>query len=235
LDAEKSHGINLNYSMFTPKFNINASVSYRFVNNSIQRYTFVNPETGVNETTYENMGKNQTTGFFLYGKWSPAQFFNISLNGGLDYSDMQGDYGLSNSGFSGRVFASTQFVLPKDFSINLNGGYFSPRLQLQGKGSDFYFHGITLNKSFLDKKLTFALSCNSPFLKNMKFTSTTEDASFYYQRINYNRMRDFHIRISYRFGTLNANIKKVRRGILNDDQKNGESNNTSSSGQQQGM
>ncbi len=235
LDAEKSHGINLNYSLFTPKFNFNASASYRLVNNSIQRYTFINPQTGVNESTYENMGKNQNTGVFLYGRWSPAKFFNVSLNGGLDYTDIKGEYGLSNSGFSGRVFANTQFMLPKDFSITLNGGYFSSWIQLQGKGSNYYFHGVTFNKSFFDKKLTLSLSCNSPFKKNMKFEQTREDDTFYTQNINYNRMRDFYFRVSYRFGSLKEGVKKVRRGISNDDQKSGEGGSGGGGGGQQGM
>ena len=38
--------------------------------------------------------------------------------------------------------------------------------------------------------------------------------------------RDFRFSISYRFGTLKESIKKVRRGITNDDMKSGENNNT---------
>lgn len=36
LDSEKSNSVNLNYTLFTQKFNINASVSHAFVNNSIE-------------------------------------------------------------------------------------------------------------------------------------------------------------------------------------------------------
>ena len=36
LDSEKSNSVNLNYTLFTQKFNINASVSHAFVNNSIK-------------------------------------------------------------------------------------------------------------------------------------------------------------------------------------------------------
>lgn len=234
LSAEKSHGINLNYSMFTPKFNVNANVSYRFVNNSIERYTFVNEATGGYENTYYNMGKNQNIGVFLYGRWSPVKLFNISLNGGLDYTDINGTMGLSNNGWSGRVFATGQVNLPKDFNVMLNGGYFSPWIQLQSKGSGSHFHAITLNKSFLDKKLTIGLSANSPFKKNMKFTNTMDQAAFYQESISHYRARDFRIRISYRFGTLKDSIKKVRRGISNDDQKSGGGNEGGGGAQQGG-
>lgn len=231
LKSEKSHGINLNYSMFTPKFNFNANASYRFVDNAIQRYTFVN-ENGANESTYKNMGENNSAGISLYGRWSPVKFFNISLNGGSDYRKMTGDYGLKNDGFNGHVFSNAQFMLPKDFSINLNGGYFSRWLQLQSKGSGQYFHGVTLNKSFLNKKLTVALSAQNPFQKDLKYTYTTIDDSFYQRSVNYFPMREFRLRLSYTFGTLKDGVKKVRRGISNDDTKSGDSGG---GGGQEGM
>ena len=37
LDSEKSNNVNLNFSKFTQKFSINASLSYTFVNNPIER------------------------------------------------------------------------------------------------------------------------------------------------------------------------------------------------------
>lgn len=224
LSSEKSHGLNLNYSMFTQKFNFNANLNYRFVNNSIERYSFVNPETGINESTYDNMGKNQSVGIFMYGRWNPIPLFNISLNGGLDYTDIDGgDRGLSNDGWSGRIFMSGQLNLPKNFNVNLNGGYFGSWVQLQTKQSAYYFTGISVNKSFLDKKLTVRLSCQSPFEKDLKFKSTTTDATFYQKSTNYMPMREVRLSVNYRFGTLKESIKKVRRGISNDDTKGGES------------
>ncbi|MDR1938638.1 MAG: TonB-dependent receptor [Tannerellaceae bacterium] len=221
LRSEKSHGINFNYSLFTQKFNFNANASYRFVNNSIESYRFVNQTTGVNESTYDNMGKNQSIGGFLYGRWNPVPLFNVSLNGGINYIDIKGERGLSNSGVSGNAFLNAQFMLPKDFSVNLNAGYFSPQIRLQSKGSSYMFHGITLNKTFLNKALTVALSAQSPFKKNLRFTNTTEDATFHEQSISEYRMQDFRIRVSYRFGSLKDSIKKVRRGISNDDVRSG--------------
>ncbi|MDR1918928.1 MAG: TonB-dependent receptor [Tannerellaceae bacterium] len=217
LRSEKSHGVNLNYSLFTQKFNFNANANYRFVNNSIERYTFVNQATGVNESTYDNMGRNQSVGAFLYGRWNPVPLFNVSLNGGLNYIEIQGDGGLANSGLTGNLFFNTQFMLPKDFSINLNAGYFSSQIQLQSRGSSYLFHGLTLNKSFLNKALTLAVSAQSPFKKNLRFSSTTDDLMFHDESLYEYRMQDFRIRLSYRFGSLKDSIKKVRRGITNDD------------------
>ena len=102
--------------------------------------------------TYGNIGKRQQVGLFLYGNYSPVTWFRIYMNGGIDYTDMESrSMNMSNDGFSGRIFAGTQFTLPLDFRINADGGYFSPWIQLQGKGSPFYFAGLRVSKDFLEK------------------------------------------------------------------------------------
>ena len=223
LDSEKSNNINLNYSMFAQKFSINASATYTFVNNSIERYTFIDPENpGVFQTTYGNIGKKQSTGLFVYANWNPVPLFRIYMNGGMDYTDLKSEKNdMANSGFSGRIFAGTQFNFPLDFRVNIQGGYFSPWIQLQGKGSPFYFTGISVNKDFLKKKLSVQLSFQNPFWKRMKMENTTSDDTFFRREINYRTMRMLMVSVSYRFGTLKDAIKKVKRGISNDDMKSG--------------
>lgn len=234
LDSEKSNNLNLNYSKFTQKFSINASLSYTFVNNPIEGYAFTAdfPTTdprhiynGALWNTFDNVGKKQQVGLFLYGNWSPTTWFRIYMNGGLDYTDLKAPtLGLSNDGISGRVFAGSQFTLPKDFRINLHGGYFSPWIQLQGKQSPFYFAGLNLSKDFLKKKLSVSVGASNPFWKTMKMESTTTGDGFRNVSTNWRSSREFRFSISYRFGTMKGQIKKVRRGISNDDSKGGESN-----------
>lgn len=49
--------------------------------------------------------------------------------------------------------------------------------------------------------------------------ATTYDDTFYRQDISYSPTRTLGIGISYRFGNLKDAIKKVKRGIRNDDVK----------------
>ena len=235
LDSEKSNNVNLNFSKFTQKFSINASLSYTFVNNPIERYSFTadfpvnDPRSQYNGAmwnTYDNIGKKQQVGMFLYGNWSPNTWFRIYMNGGLDYTDMKAPtLGLEKDGISGRVFAGTQFTLPKDFRINLNGGYFSPWIMLQGEQSPFYFAGLNVSKDFLKKKLSVSVGANNPFWKTMKMEMTTTGEGFRNVSTNWRSAREFRFSISYRFGTMKGQIKKVRRGISNDDSKGGGENN----------
>lgn len=235
LNSEKSNNVNLNFSKFTQKFSINASLSYTFVNNPIERYSFTadfptdDPRSQYNGAmwnTYDNIGKKQQVGMFLYGNWSPTTWFRIYMNGGLDYTDLKAPtLDLKKDGVSGRVFAGTQFTLPKDFRINLNGGYFSPWIMLQGEQSPFYFAGLNVSKDFLKKKLSVSVGANNPFWKTMKMETTTAGNGFHDVSTNWRSAREFRFSISYRFGTMKGQIKKVRRGISNDDSKGGGENN----------
>ena len=225
LDSEKSHNINMNYSLFSPKFNLNISANYTFVNNAIQRYTFVDEASGIYHSTYGNLGERQSVGSYIYGRWSPIPLFNLTLNGGVSYMNYKAkELGQKNDGVRGNVYSNVQVNLPKDFRVNVYGGYYSPWIMLQGKGSSHYFTGINVNKDFMDKKLSVTLSCNSPFWKTMKMENNTSDENFRMKNINHWRARDFSIRVSYRFGNLKDSIKKVKRGINNDDMRGGENN-----------
>lgn len=223
LDSEKSHNVNLNYSMFSQKFNLNINGYYTFVNNSIERYTFLT-DKNVYETTFDNIGKRQNVGVYLYGRWNPVPLFNITVNGGASYVEYEAESrNMKNDGFRGNVYTNAQVNLPKDFRVNVYGGYFSPWIMLQGKGDHQFFTGLNVSKDFLKKKLTVTLTANSPFWKTMKYVTTTEDESFVTRSVNNWRARDFSVRVSYTFGNLKGQIKKVRRGISNDDSKGGES------------
>lgn len=220
LDSEKSHNLNLNYSMFTQKLNLNVSASYTFVNNGIQQYSFINDDN-VLETTYGNIGHNQQAGLYLYGSWNPVSSLRIFTNASVEYQKLESDEYGTNDGFNYRAFAGVQYSLPYDFRINVNGGYFAPRILLQGKSSSFYFTSFTLNKDFLNKKLTLSVACRDPFWKNKSMKSTSEDAYFYEHSLNYMTGRSFRFSVSYTFGDLKGGIKKVKRSITNDDVKAG--------------
>lgn len=219
LNSVKSNGVNLNYSLFTHNFSMNATLSYTFINNSIEQYTFMDAEQpGVSVTTYGNIGEKWQTGLFLYANWNPVQSLRIYVNAAGDYTDLKSKKGdLSNSGLNGRVFGGAQATFPKDFRLNVSYGVISPSIQLQGKRSPFSFLGIALNKDFFDKKLTVSLACNTPFRKHTKMETNSSDPTFVMRTTEYPAKRDLSITISYRFGRLKEQIKKVTRGIINDD------------------
>jgi len=234
LDVEKSHNFNLNYGVFKPKFNLNANLYYNFVNNSIQQVTTLRNDTS--NTTYENIGKQKSTGLYFYGSWNPTMKFKIFANASASYTDIRANDGsnLKNSGFMERIFAGLQYNFPRDLTLSLNGGLSSPYLNLQGKSSGYHYSSLSLNKSFLQKKLTFSFSAINVFENTISYNSTSSTDQFRSVSNYAYPARNFRIGISYKFGELKQQIQRVKRGINNDDSSKGGQNGGGGEGNQGG-
>jgi outer membrane receptor protein involved in Fe transport len=232
LDPEKSNSFNLNYSYFSPKYTLNISTNYSYVNNAIERYMFIADEKPeVKQQTYKNIGRNQRAGIYVNAGWTPNQKLRFNFNGGLSYTDLKSsELNAANSGLNGNCYINAQLTLPKDFRINVNGSYMSGWVMLQGSQSGYYFASISANKDFLKKKLTVSLSCSNPFGKYLKFKMTMSNDYFATNYKQYMPIREGRISISYRFGTMKEAIKKVQRGISNDDVKSGGDNSSGGGG-----
>lgn len=230
LDSEKSHSFNLSYSNFTQKFNINLSARYSFTNNSIQNVTTLvddreidglkNP-TGkeVLYATYQNIGKSRRAGLSAYINWNATSDTRIYTNLNGSYSYLEGADGVRNDGWSLFAFGGVQQTLPHDWRISLNIFGQTPWIMLQGKGSSFFDYGLSVNKSFLKKRLTLSAFANNFLKKYTTHSSITEDLRFTQEsRYKYSRQR-FGVSISYRIGELKASVKKAARTISNDDVK----------------
>jgi len=227
-----SHNLTLNYGIFKPKFNINANLFYSFVNNSIQPVTTLHSDT--TQTTYENIGKSKNVGLYFYGSWNPTMKFRIYTNASVGYMDITANDGsnLKNSGYMGRIFGGMQYNFPHSFTLSLNGGVSSPNLNLQGNSSGYHFSSLALSKSFMQKKLTISLSGQNVYENKISYNYTNQTDQFR-MISNYSYLsRNFRIDISYRFGEMKQQIKKVQRGIENDDSSKGESSGSSSGGGQ---
>lgn len=100
---------------------------------------------------------------------------------------------------------------------------------LQGRSSSFFDYGMSVNKSFISKRLTLSAFANNFFKKYIRNTSTLEGTGFTQENWNkYTRQR-FGISISYRIGELKASVKKAARSISNDDVKSSGSSSGSNS------
>ena len=220
LKSEKSHSFNVNYSRFSQKYYMNVSAYYSFVNNSIERYSFIQNDT--TNSTYANIGKSRSTGFSYYFNWSITPTTRIYSNGNLNYSDYQSDeMGLRNHGFRFSANGGLQQTLPLEIRLSLNGGGATRDVRLQGRGGSYHYYGASLSREFMNKRLNVSVRANNFFepYRTYSSTETTPDFAFSYNS------RSFQIRyglnISYRIGELKASVKKASRGIEKDDVKGG--------------
>lgn len=237
LDSEKNHSFNLSYSNFTQKFNVNLSLRYSFTNNSIERLTTLIQDTDIpdlkNKTgkevlysTYQNIGKSKNASISGYANWNATSNTRIYMNLYGNYSYMEGADGLKNDGWSLFAYGGAQHTLPKDWRISLNVFGQTPWIMLQGKGSSFFDYGLSVSKSFLNKRLSFSAFANNFFKKYMRQSSSIAGTGFTQESWNkYSRQR-FGVSVSYRIGELKASVKKAARTISNDDVKSGNSGST---------
>lgn len=237
LDGEQQHNFNINYGSFSQKINFNATVSYAFTRNAVTRYSFIPPgdpnssiesfrRDGVTHSTYANIGRNQMVGTNLYVSWTPTPVIRTYLNGGVSYTDIQSTENdqLRNSGLSGRAYGGLSWTLPKELRLGANGGIFLNQVQLQTDQSPYYFYSFSLMKSMFNKKLDISLNVQNFLSKMQKMTSTTTGSGFRQESVNFQPMRNLGLSVTYRFGELKSSMRRVQRGIVNDDVMEGESN-----------
>lgn len=233
LDAVKTHSLSVNYGSFSQKLNFNLNMAYDFENNGIEQITTF--DESVSTTTYSNISKRKNLGLSGYVNWSPTSKWNIYSNMSGRYTDLKAndDTGLANSGFSGNLFAGGQFSIPWDLGVKdkssfkgslrmgVNIGAFSPDVNLQGSRSAFFFHGFNISKGFNEDKFNIRLFAQNPFIKSWDWESKRATADFRDVTTSTNRMRNFGIAVSFRFGEMKAQIQKTKRGINNDDSMSG--------------
>jgi hypothetical protein len=233
LRPEINHVFELNYSRYS-KGSINAGLSYSFSNNSIQNVTSlktaeVNGKLDtVTYSTYQNLGSNKSLGLNLNANYPISAKVSFNINGQVSHVWLQGFYNGSlykNNGYVGNMFASIGYKFAPGYRAGLNAGYFSGNVNLQGQSSYFIFNSYVLSKELLNKAASISLVANNPYSRYWAGKSTTNTPDFS-QVNNYNQTyRTFAIRLSYKFGRLNSDIKKNEHGIENDDTK-GNSKNT---------
>ena len=240
LESEKSHSINLSYSNFTPKLNINLALRYGFTNNSIENVVRMVPDTQISGlknptgkdvlyTTYENIGHRQGVNLNTYINWNATKNTRVYFNGQISYTDMDDGGTLSNHGWSLFAYGGAQQTLPKDLRISFNFFAITPNVNLQGRGSSYSDYSMSIQKSWLKKRLTLTLSASN-FLKKYKQNNyTTEDISFYANSWSKYVNHRFSLSISYRIGELSASVRKAERSISNDDVKGGGNGGSSGS------
>ena len=144
------------------------------------------------------------------------------VNASGNYSDYRSpSQNLKNNGWYAFAYGGAQHTFPLDIRLSLNLMGSTPYISIQGRGSSYYDYGLSLNRSFIDKRLTLSAFAYNFLKKYTDYSNSISSASFS-QNTNssYSRMR-YGFSVSYRIGELKASVKKAARTINNDDVKGG--------------
>ena len=116
-------------------------------------------------STYQNIGKSRNASLSGYVNWNATSNTRIYANLYGNYTYMEGANGLKNDGWNLFAYGGAQQSLPHDWRISLNVYGQTPWIMLQGKGSSFFDYGLSVNKSFLNKRLTLSAFASNFFKK----------------------------------------------------------------------
>lgn len=234
LDPELVDQIEFGYSTFFGRNSINFSLYNRFTDNSIERIRTVTRVEGIDitETTFGNIGLNQSVGSNLSFNVMPTKDFRIGggVNAAYVYLDTRT---ISNDGMNYSFNLNTSYSFPKDWTAAFFGFASLPSVELQGTRGGFYFHTFSVKKEINDKKGSFGLGIENPFTKTINIKNQLQDLSnpanyFIQNDIRRIYRRSVRLDFSYKFGKMDASKQRLfnrKKGVENNDQIRGDDGN----------
>ena len=219
LKSARSHSITVDYTLMHPKLVLNISLNHRFSNGLIQSVTTVDNNTICH--SYANVGKYRRSSLHVYAQWTISPKTQFMINADLGNVQYRNDeLNLKNDKWCLGIYGYVTQQLPWGLRLTANfsridWGFSDVYTQYPAR----YFYGFGLQRSFLkEDRLTVQLRANCPFSGKYDIgESRTVNGDVTGFSKNWQRTRNFYISVSYRFGSLKAQVKKVAKTIENDD------------------
>lgn len=215
LKSEKSHNVTLSYSNYEGKLGGSAQLLYRHTANSINDIIFM--KDGLLNSTYANIGKAHFAQLSLNGDWDITNSLRWSLYASCSYQYFKAESELLNAknhGWQYYVDSNVNYTMPCKVRISAFGGFYSPWLDLQGKGSNGYYYGLGLSRSFLkDDALSVSLNANNflPYRRSNKYTQNSESVMLSSHTVY--KCWSVGMSVTWKFGGLKASVKKTAANI----------------------
>lgn len=212
LQPEYIDSYDLGYSFTKTKIIFSTSVFHRRTKNVINRVKVYFPDNS-SMVTYDNIDESVSTGLESIIIYKPFKWLKnqVSFNGNyIDYRNADSTVNWNNDGFNW----SAKYVLSIDFwkksaTLQLNGNYRAVRITPQGIILPRTEVDASIEKRFLDKKLSIGMKVTDIF--NTKGFRLELDQAGVNQKSEYKWLtRRFYITASYRFGNLDKKLKNPR-------------------------
>ena len=234
LDVQKYHNFGVSYGYFSLKQNINLSLRYNTCDNGITNWSFYpdaidqatktafsvrDEDKDLMHNTYTNGTKTHTFSGNVYYSIQLGRSIRFFTNSTITYSEMKNPISqTANDGWSGNFFGNFQYTFPFKLKTSIGGMVSTKRKTINGWSKGMNMGMFSLERSFLNDKLTFSFSAMLDFKNGTKMVMESETKGIGYttnsKMTNY--MGRFGISISYRFGKQ-IQVKRARNTIQNDD------------------
>jgi hypothetical protein len=232
LSPEVSQTLELDYITFIKSSVINTSIYYKHTGGLIESIAtpIVESEAGQpgTLTTYENIGNNNSFGASFFGSINP--FKNITMRAsvnaytykpdptGLFISDktQDGTYIQYNG------FGMVEWDLKSGFIAQVFAIENSPRHTIQGTNPSFSLLGFGVRQQFMKKKASLGINVLEPFNKYKDFNTSLSSPGFTQTSTFQFPFRSVGLTFSYSFGKTTFSNPTPKKGVNNDDMKQGD-------------
>lgn len=224
LGSARSNSLSLNYSFIGRKVNLDFTAGYNFTNNDIVAVQHV--EDDHLYSGYANGGHNKSFSAGMFMQWMAGKKTTVMLNGNVAYKHYANPtIDITNGGWGGNVYARLSQKLPWNISGTLSMSVWTGSVNglydvMNPVHVAMLNYGLSLQRSFLkEDRLTVRLSTWNPFYPgSVRYKS--ENCNLAYNSVSYSYQdhpKSAQISVSYRFGSINAQVKKTAKSIENDD------------------
>lgn len=218
--------ISLNYSIIKSKINLDFSADYSMSNGMLSQVKWVENEHTY--YTYDNTDHYRNAGFSLYAQWSPFDKTTFTVNGRGAWNRVHSPVQqFTKCGWDGSVYLQLTQKLPWKLTLRGYGFWWSGDNSLYSYSRNnlkYFEYGISFSRTFLkEDRMSVNLSVHNPFGPYTKHYRTYGINSDFLSRSVSTMHNKFDIgfNISYRFGSLQASVKKTAASINNDDLQGG--------------
>ena len=234
LNPEISQTIELGYNTYIKTSIVNVSVYYKHTDNLIENiadsvsFLVNNKLQHGTLTTYQNIGANNSLGGSFFGSVTPFKILTIlgNINAYTYKPDPSGVFHLAQSQNGTYIqyggFLRATLTLPADIIAESFAFGSSARRTIQGTNPSFSILGIGARKQFDKKKYSLGFNVIQPFSTYKDFdTNISSPGLKQSSKVQY-PFRSFGLTFAYNFGKLNFSNQNQKKGVNNDDLKQGD-------------
>ncbi|MDQ1090249.1 TonB-dependent receptor domain-containing protein [Siphonobacter sp. SORGH_AS_1065] len=217
LKPELNHALEVGHSMSTKAgLSVNTALYARTTNNAIEYFRTVDA-TGVAISKPQNMGQRKSLGLNINVSGQARK--NWTLNGSVDfrYIDIYSPaLQQGNSGGISNFSVNSTYKFPHNITFQTNANVGTGWINLQGRGTGYYWYGFALKREFWAKKASLTLGVNNPFNRGMRQTYQQFSPTFESTTRSFYVNRSARLAFEWRFGKMATSGKQGRK-ISNDD------------------
>lgn len=226
LSAERSQAFELGWNWFRKFGSINTSVYHRFTNNAIESIRFIDTND-VYTTTYDNIGKNYSTGASvgLNVMWQMKIFLGSNFN--IYYYKVKSTgltESLQNDGINYNISLYGSWKFYKRWGVQAFGNFNGPKYSVQGKSTSFWYYNLSARREFKNEKGGIAIGLDNFASWYMHFKNNYKGDGFSFDSDNKIFFLGARISFDYRFGKMDFSGGKKKKGIKNEDLKEDDQN-----------